>query len=44
MEKNNSVLIKDFFSENSRPVTYMELKELTSNERIELADLIRSTA
>lgn len=38
--KNSIVLIKEFFSTPRRPVTTEELKELSTEDRKELADAI----
>lgn len=38
--KNSIVLIKEFFSTPSRPVTTEELKQLTAEDRKELANAI----
>ena len=38
--KNSVVLIKEFFSIPSRPVTTGELKDLTRQDRKELADAV----
>lgn len=41
---SNSSLIREFFSTPNKPVTYAELKDLTSGERAELAALITAEA